>query len=207
MGNSPLSGEFPAQMPVTRKMFPFDDVIMSSTMQRGYVISDTNHTVDLSLRTHLPRICNITKNNLGSPLGVVKQPLGPVSLRLMTSHFKDAVTYTQKHKQLNAYFAVYGLKILCEISNVPFEISHKILKPYDVKYAFYEVLKIWRLMRRAPEFQQPTIMGRRISMTSCWRHCVPNLWPLDCLVNGLFTLTTKRTFNARIADPFITMTS
>ena len=27
-GNSPGTGEFPAQMPVTRKMLPFDDVIM-----------------------------------------------------------------------------------------------------------------------------------------------------------------------------------
>ena len=37
-------------------------------------------------------------------------------------------------------------KILCEISKVPFEISHKILNSYTAKYAFYEVLKIWRLM-------------------------------------------------------------
>ena len=28
VGNSPLTGEFPAQRPVTRKTFPFDDVIM-----------------------------------------------------------------------------------------------------------------------------------------------------------------------------------
>ena len=28
-GNSPVTGEFPAQGPVTRKMFPFDDVIMN----------------------------------------------------------------------------------------------------------------------------------------------------------------------------------
>ena len=28
-GNSPVTGEFPAQWPVTRKMFPFDDVIMA----------------------------------------------------------------------------------------------------------------------------------------------------------------------------------
>ena len=28
-GNSPVTGEFPTQMPVTWKMFPFDDVIMS----------------------------------------------------------------------------------------------------------------------------------------------------------------------------------
>ena len=27
-GNSPVNGEFPAQRPVTQKMFPFDDVIM-----------------------------------------------------------------------------------------------------------------------------------------------------------------------------------
>ena len=27
-GNSPMTGEFPAQMAVTQKMFPFDDVIM-----------------------------------------------------------------------------------------------------------------------------------------------------------------------------------
>ena len=34
MGNSPVTGEFPHKRPVTRKMFPFDDVIM---MQRsGY---------------------------------------------------------------------------------------------------------------------------------------------------------------------------
>ena len=30
-GNSPTTGEFPAQMAVTRKMFPFDDVIMIFT--------------------------------------------------------------------------------------------------------------------------------------------------------------------------------
>ena len=33
-GNSPIIGEFPAQGPVTRKMFPFDDVIM---MLRKYI--------------------------------------------------------------------------------------------------------------------------------------------------------------------------
>ena len=35
---------------------------------------------------------------------------------------------------------MYGFKILCEISKVPFEISHKILNPYTAKYAFYGVL-------------------------------------------------------------------
>ena len=30
VGNSPVSGEFPHKWPVTRKMFPFDDVIMIS---------------------------------------------------------------------------------------------------------------------------------------------------------------------------------
>ena len=28
-GNSPVTGEFPHKRPVTRKMFPFDDVIMA----------------------------------------------------------------------------------------------------------------------------------------------------------------------------------
>ena len=40
----------------------------------------------------------------------------------------------------DAYFAVYGLKILCEISKGTFEISYKILNPYTKKYAFYCLL-------------------------------------------------------------------
>ena len=40
---------------------------------------------------------------------------------------------------------MYGFKILREISKGTFEISHKILNPYTAKYAFYEVLKLWRL--------------------------------------------------------------
>ena len=35
---------------------------------------------------------------------------------------------------------MYGFKILCEI-------SHKIINTYTTKYAFYGVLKIWRLMK------------------------------------------------------------
>ena len=41
---------------------------------------------------------------------------------------------------------MYGFQTLCEISKVPFEISHKILNPYTAKYAFNQVLTIWRLM-------------------------------------------------------------
>ena len=41
---------------------------------------------------------------------------------------------------------MYGLKILCEISKVPFEIPYKILNPYAAKYAFYEALKILKFM-------------------------------------------------------------
>ena len=43
---------------------------------------------------------------------------------------------------------MYGFKILCEISKVPIEISHKILNPYTAKYAFYDVSKfdeLWYL--------------------------------------------------------------
>ena len=47
----------------------------------------------------------------------------------------------------------YGFKILCEISKVPFEISHKILNPYTAKYVFYclqflrvsyDIFELWR---------------------------------------------------------------
>ena len=41
---------------------------------------------------------------------------------------------------------MYEFKILFEISKVAFESSHKILNPYTAKYAFYDVLKKWRLM-------------------------------------------------------------
>ena len=34
-GNSPVTGEFPAQMPATRKMFHFDDVIMQIAFRFG----------------------------------------------------------------------------------------------------------------------------------------------------------------------------
>ena len=44
-GNSPGTGEFPAQWPVTRKMFPFDDVIMFEC---------PSHQWDPILRTTLP---------------------------------------------------------------------------------------------------------------------------------------------------------
>ena len=40
---------------------------------------------------------------------------------------------------------MYGFKLLCEISNVPFEISPKILNSYTTKYAFYEVLHFWTI--------------------------------------------------------------
>ena len=45
-----------------------------------------------------------------------------------------------------AYFALYGFKILGEISKGAFEISHKILNPYTAKYAFYETLNIRWIM-------------------------------------------------------------
>ena len=41
---------------------------------------------------------------------------------------------------------MYGFKILCTISEVPFEILHKTLEPYTAKYALYKVSIIWRIM-------------------------------------------------------------
>ena len=47
---------------------------------------------------------------------------------------------------VNAYLSVYGFQILCEISKVTFDITHKIWNPYTAKCAFYEVLKNVRKM-------------------------------------------------------------
>ena len=43
---------------------------------------------------------------------------------------------------------MYGFKILCEISKVPFEISHKILKPYTVFNfcVWVDIIELWRHM-------------------------------------------------------------
>ena len=37
---------------------------------------------------------------------------------------------------------MYEFKILCENSKDIFEILHKILNPYTIEYAFYNVLKV-----------------------------------------------------------------
>ena len=42
-GNSPVTGEFPTQ-PVTRKMFPFDDAIMTARCTRDVVCTTTSHS-------------------------------------------------------------------------------------------------------------------------------------------------------------------
>ena len=63
-----------------------------------------------------------------------------------------AVTIQRYHKlhtktiHQNAHFAVYGFKILWEISKVPFEIPHKTLNLYTAKYSFYKELKNGQLM-------------------------------------------------------------
>ena len=94
----------------------------------------------------LPLHCGYPITAPMSAMWKEKRKLGPVSLRLMTLQFKDIVTHTQKLKTVKCIFAVYGFKIWCEISKVPFEITHKILVPYTAKYTFYDVLQIYGLM-------------------------------------------------------------
>ena len=55
-GNSPGTGEFPHKGPVTRKMFPFDDVIMAFTLHRDPLpITDirASHHTAYRLQRHL----------------------------------------------------------------------------------------------------------------------------------------------------------
>ena len=97
----------------------------------------------------------------------------PVSLRIMTSQFKDIVITRKNTRQWNAYFAVYGYEILCEISKVPFEILHKILNPKICilrgvkirRIMIYQNYDVWSLSETGP---------RSVSL------CRENV-PVDCL--------------------------
>ena len=60
---------------------------------------------------------------------------GPVSLRLMTSQFKDIVYHTQKLKSVKCTFCGVWVPNL-----VSFEVSHKIWNPYTAKFASYKVV-------------------------------------------------------------------
>ena len=68
--------------------------------------------------------------------------LGPVSLRLMASQFKDIVTHTPRYKTVKCTF--FSAWVQHFVWN--FNFTWKNLNTYTVKYAFYEVLCIWRLM-------------------------------------------------------------
>ena len=69
-GNSPVTAEFPHKWPVTRKMFPFDDVIMRKSMasryifcylllRHGHVISSHSFFEDIT-----PHSCSYFNSNL-----------------------------------------------------------------------------------------------------------------------------------------------
>ena len=50
-GNSPATGEFPEQRPVTRQMFPFDDVIMWSGLDNIAGNLLTEQTIEQTIET------------------------------------------------------------------------------------------------------------------------------------------------------------
>ena len=66
---------------------------------------------------------------------------GYTGARLTKAYDVTIQRYRNSHakiedSKMHILFVVYGFKILCEISKVPFEISHKILNPYTAKYEF-----------------------------------------------------------------------
>ena len=72
---------------------------------------------------------------------------GAVPLRSMTSQFQDIVNHKQKWMSVKCIFCdIWIQNFVWHFTKVPFEISLKILNTYSAKYAFYEVLKIWRIM-------------------------------------------------------------
>ena len=101
--------------------------------------------------THLSKSPNwpmYTRKDMIFPMSLAMSATsyGPSHSGLWRHNSKVSWLMRKNKRHQNAYFAAYGFKILCEISKVPFEISHKILNPYTAKCEFYEVLKIWRLM-------------------------------------------------------------
>ena len=101
--------------------------------------------------------------------------------RLTKAYDVTIQRYRKSHakiSQWNEYFAVYGFKIMCDISKVSFELKN--LNPYTTKYAFYEELKLdelWYLrvvasqvlVRRVPgrfDVVQPEVMWS----LSGWKH-------------------------------------
>ena len=71
---------------------------------------------------------------------------------------------------------MYGFKILCEISKVPFEISHKNLNQYSVKYALYQVLKIWYLKVLSLSETDPGRLLPSIWLQSEWCDTFPSMF-------------------------------
>ena len=82
---------------------------------------------------------------------------------------------------------LHGCKILRQISNLPFEISHKILNPYTAKYALYEVLQFHEL--RTLGVMALRYDFHRISLTDCESSSIPYF--------------SKRSFNTLLKFRFV----
>ena len=82
VGNSPVTGEFPAQRPVKRKMFPFDDVIMQTRLLVQHVSSPTGSTKSLFLSVVLrkchSRQLQIATMPIGAQLAYTKNPMSQI---------------------------------------------------------------------------------------------------------------------------------
>ena len=77
---------------------------------------------------------------------------------------------------------MYGFKILCEISKVPFEISHKILNPYTAKYALPGVKNLTTY-----DFLES--------------YSLNETGPLNVFLSGVLKMTTEETSEIDITDP------
>ena len=74
-------------------------------------------------------------------LGIVSLKVYDITIwRYRKSHTKVEV--------IKMHICSVWIQILCEISKVPFEISHKTLNPHTAKYVFYEVIKFDELCYR-----------------------------------------------------------
>ena len=110
-GNSPVTGEFPHKRPVTRKMFPFDDVIM---------IRQTSHHYTVRYAAPWYHHCwlNTLSPSTARPFGVKKK------LKLLTKQglhdlnwsLDERTAQTWRCYIKNAELATYALALITQLS-------------------------------------------------------------------------------------------
>ena len=101
-GNSPVTGEFPSQRPVARSFDVFFDLRLNKQLRK-----QSRHRLFDTPSRSLWRRCNASHCDVTVMVVMMcyGHPIqGPVSLRIMTSQFKDIVSHAHKSKPVKCIF-------------------------------------------------------------------------------------------------------